>query len=251
MITALDFFNKNKNIKWSLKEIPSYLLTNVEKARWILNEAEVGWIELDLTIDVPAWKFEAESAFPFMVPHREDNNKGWNSCCIHGISVEKTGAWTKYDYSRENEVPYDWTDLSLKTPEIKKFWTEEFPAQQYRRIRFMELEPYASITPHSDAPGKLPGEGNVDMLEFGVPINIAVIHPTDCYMVVEGYGVVPFEEGKAFIVNIRNYHSVINFSDRNRIHVIGHSYGYGDKKEKFAELVVRSYEKMRRTANNE
>jgi hypothetical protein len=63
-------------------------------------------------------------------------------------------------------------------------------------------------------------------------------------MVLEGYGVVPFNEGRAFIVNIRNYHSVINFSNDPRIHVIGHSYGYGSKKEEFAELVARSYVKQ-------
>jgi hypothetical protein len=63
-------------------------------------------------------------------------------------------------------------------------------------------------------------------------------------MVLEGHGVVPFKEGKAFIVNIRNYHSVINFSNQSRVHVIGHSYGYGSKLIEFAELVVRSYEKM-------
>ena len=84
----------------------------------------------------------------------------------------------------------------------------------------------------------------MDMLDFGVPVNIAVVHPEDCYMVLEGHGVVPFKEGRAFIVNIRNYHSVINFSKQPRIHVIGHSHGYGDKQAAFADLLVRSYEKM-------
>jgi hypothetical protein len=63
-------------------------------------------------------------------------------------------------------------------------------------------------------------------------------------MVLEGYGIVPFKEGRAFIVNIRNYHSVINFSNEKRVHVIGHSYGYGNKQAEFADLIVRSYEKM-------
>lgn len=108
----------------------------------------------------------------------------------------------------------------------------------------MSLLPDSAITPHSDMPGRLPGEDNFDALEFGVPINIAVLHPKDCYMVLEGHGIVPFKEGKAFIVNIRNYHSVINLSDRKRIHVIGHSYGYGSKLNEFAELVVRSYKKQ-------
>jgi hypothetical protein len=227
-----------------VEPIPSHLTSNIEKARWILNEAKFGWIELDLEFDVAGWQLEARQAEPYFVAHREDNNKGWNSCCIHGIDVDKTGAWTNYGYTDEARVPYQWTELSDKVPTVKNFWANKFPADKYRRIRFMELEPRSAITPHSDMPGRLPGEAGMDMLDFGVPINVAVIHPADCYMVLQGYGIVPFKEGKAFIVNIRNYHSVINFSDQKRIHVIGHSYGYGNKREQFSELLVRSYEKM-------
>jgi len=244
MISALEFYNSNKNCKWKVIPIPAHLNSNIEKAQWILNSADFGWIELDLEIDLAGWQLEAQQATPYFVPHREDNNTGWNSCCIHGIDTDKTGAWTNYGYTQEEQVPYHWTDLSHKAPTIKRFWQETFPSQYYRRIRFMELEPLSAITPHSDMPGRLPGEEGVDMLDFGVPVNVAVVHPEDCHMVLEGYGVVPFKEGKAFIVNIRHYHSVINFTNTPRVHVIGHSYGYGNKKADFAELLVRSYEKM-------
>jgi hypothetical protein len=244
MTGPLDFYEKNKNCIWTKEPIPSHLETTIDKARWILNEANFGWIELDIEIDLAGWQLEAQQAEPYFVAHREEQNTGWNSCCIHGIDVEKTGAWTNYGYTTESDVPYNWTELSYKTPSVKRFWTDVFPSDKYRRVRFMQLEPKSAITPHSDMPGRLPGEAGMDMLEFGVPVNIAVKHPSDCYMVLEGYGVVPFKEGKAFIVNIRNYHSVINFSDQTRVHVIGHSYGYGTKLEDFANLIVRSYEKM-------
>jgi hypothetical protein len=81
------------------------------------------------------------------------------------------------------------------------------------------------------------------MLDFGVPINVAIINPTDCYMTLEKYGTVPWQEGKAFIVNIRNYHSVINFSNTSRIHLIAHGIP-GEKKSKFVELIARSYRKQ-------
>lgn len=246
MITALEFYKNNKDCVWKVDPIPDYLSLNIDKARWILNDANIGWIELDINIDLASWQLEAQAASPYFVTHREDNNTGWNSCCIHGIDIDKTGAWTNYGYTDEEQVPYNWTEVAHKSPVIKRFWNDIFPANKYRRIRFMELEPTSAITPHSDMPGKLPGENNFDSLDFGVPVNIAVIHPKDCYMVVEGYGVVPFKEGKAFIVNIRNYHSVINFSKQPRVHVIGHPFGYGANKESFAELVVRSYEKMLR-----
>lgn len=244
MITALEFYKKNKSCVWEVDPIPANLTTTIEKARWILNEAKFGWIELDIQLDLIDWQLEAQQATSYFVAHREDNNTGWNSCCIHGIDTDKTGAWTNYGYIDETKVPYTWTELSYKSPVIKNFWQNIFPTDNYRRIRFMELTSNSAITPHSDMPGKLPGEQGMDMLDFGIPINIAVVHPEDCYMVLEGYGIVPFKEGKAFIVNIRNYHSVINFSDKSRVHVIGHSYGYGKQLDAFAELVVRSYEKM-------
>jgi hypothetical protein len=245
MITqnALNFYEKNKHLSWSLPELPRNCNTSLEIADFILNKSDFGWLELDIKIDVDAWKKEVPTSG--YVDHRGVEHPGWNSCCIHGIDVDKTGAWTNYGYTREEDVPYNWTSISKHTPNIKNFWENVFPSDRYRRIRFMQLESQGCIDPHSDMPGRLPGENNFDALEFGVPVNIAVVHPDNCFMTLEGYGTVPFEEGKAFIINIRNYHSVINFSDTDRIHVIGHSYGYGSRKQDFADLVARSYFKMK------
>jgi hypothetical protein len=239
---TLEFYQKNKDCTWPVEPLPSG--TILEQASWILNKSNFGWIELDLDVDLAGWQLEAMMSAPWLVPHREDDNIGWTSACIHGIDVESTGPWTSYGYTDETTVPYRWTELSHRSPIIKRFWQEQFPSDSYRRIRFMALDNNSAITPHSDMPGRLPGEDNFDALAFGIPINIAVIHPENCHMVLEGYGTVPFQEGKAFIVNIRNYHTVVNFSDKKRIHVIGHSYGYGNKLNEFAELVVRSYKKM-------
>jgi hypothetical protein len=241
---ALDFYHKNKDCTWQLESAPNSISSNLELADWLLNKSTFGWLELDINIDLGGWQLEAQRATPYFVEHREDESQGWNSCCIHGIDTDKTGAWTNYGYTNEADVPYKWTELSRLTPSVKNFWQHQFPSDRYRRIRFMELEADSAITPHSDMPGRLPGEQNFNALEFGVPINIAIVHPNDCHMVLEGYGVVPFREGRAFIVNIRNYHSVINFSNNPRIHVIGHSFGYGSKKEEFAELVAKSYFKQ-------
>jgi len=241
---ALDFYKKNKDLKWKMEDIPSNLTTAVEQASWILNKSNFGWIELDLEIDLGGWQLEAEQCKPFLVEHRENDSHGWRSCCIHGIDINKTGAWTNYGYTNESEVPYKWTSLAYRAPRVTSFWKHEFPADNFRRIRFMEVIGGGSINPHSDRPGRLPGEENFDALEFGVPINIAVIHPKECAMTLEGFGKIPFQEGKAFIINIRHYHSVVNLSKHTRIHVIGHSKGYGKKLENFCELVVRSYVKQ-------
>ena len=216
------------------------IMTDHEIADWLLNKSNFGWLELDIKIDLEVWKQETSAAH--FVNHRGDEHPGWNSSCIHGIDVDKTGAWTNYGYEREEDVPYKWTSISENTPCIKRFW-EQFPYERYRRIRFMELQPGGKINPHSDAPGRLPGEDNLDMLEFGVPINVAIIHPDDCNMTLEGHGTVPFEEGKAFIINIRNVHSFVNNSSTNRIHLIAHGIP-GKRKDEFVELIARSYRKQ-------
>lgn len=241
--TALDFYEKNKDLSWTMQPIPDDLVDDQSIARWILNDATLGWIELDLEIDLDKWQQDCQQANEYFVDHRGQQHPGWNSCCIHGIAVDKTASWTHYGYTDESQVPYQWTALSDKTPYIRQFW-KDFPIEKYRRIRFMELEPKGYISPHSDAPGNLPGEEKgMDILKHGAPINIAIIHPTDCHMVVEGYGRVPFAEGKAFIINIRNYHSVINFGDQQRVHLIAHGQ-YGTRSEEFYKLLIRSYRKQ-------
>jgi len=239
-MNAVDFYEKNKDCTWKMPAAPADCSNDVELAHWLLNKANFGWLELDIDIPIDLWKSDVQHTKFYN--HRGNDHPGWNSACIHGIDVDKTGAWTNYGYEREEDVPYKWTTLSESTPSIKSFW-QRFPYETYRRIRLMQIEPQGYISPHSDAPGKLPGEDNLDILEFGVPINIAIIHPKDCVMTLEGYGCVPFEEGKAFIINIRNYHSVINSSNQSRIHLISHGIP-GKSKKEFAELVASSYRKQ-------
>lgn len=237
---SLEFYNKNKDLKWRMPAAPNDVTTDYQVADWLLNKSDFGWLELDVEFDLSAWKREAEAAR--FVDHRGTEHPGWNSCCIHGIAADKTGAWTNYGYKSEDDVPYNWTEIAEHTPSIKQFW-QQFPYDSYRRIRFMEVEPGGVVSPHSDMPGRLPGEDNFDALKFGVPVNVAIIHPKDCYMTLEGYGCVPWQEGKAFIINIRNYHSVINFSKESRIHLIAHG-KLSSKVNGFVELVARSYRKQ-------
>jgi hypothetical protein len=106
----------------------------------------------------------------------------------------------------------------------------------------MELSAGGHIAPHNDSPN---GVSNVDfdMMDHMIPINVAIVHPNDCHMTLEGHGNVPFAEGKAFIVNITNTHSVVNNSPNRRMHMIAHCV-IGNKKKEFAELIVRSYNKQ-------
>jgi hypothetical protein len=239
---AETFYNSNKNFNSVLPTPPNLEMSDYDLANWLLNVSDFAWLELDVELDLDSWKTEILSCKDRLVNHRESESSGWRSACIHGINVEATGAWTNHGYTNEEEVPYRWTELAETCKSIKDFW-EKFPYDNYRRIRIMEVVPGGYINPHSDRPGKLPGEENFDALKFGVPINLAVIHPEDCYVTLENHGCVPFKEGKAFIVNIRNYHSVVNFSNKSRYHIIAHG-RLGQRTNEFVELVARSFRKQ-------
>jgi hypothetical protein len=217
-----------------MKPIPDNL-TPEEIVNWIF-QSGFGWIELDVKFDLPTWQIESKECLEHLVIHREgDNHRGWRSCCIHGISIDKTGIWNKY---ASEEPEYHWTELSNRTPVIKQFW-QNLPFERFARIRFMEVEPHGWVEPHSD----FTVTADMDVFNNIIPINIAIIHPEQCTMILEGIGEVPWEEGKVFLVNISHVHSVVNNSDQPRLHMIGHGIP-GNKKEQFIELIIRSYRKQ-------
>jgi hypothetical protein len=222
--------------------------TDEEIALWFLQGNTTPWLELDIKFELDKWIAESSLATEFYVNHRdietgEGTHVDWKSCVLHGIDTDKTNVWEVYGYKTEPE--YHWTELGNKTHAIKKFWTETFPSQDYARIRFMKLGSNGSISPHND------GKGSVDLekiFEYPLPINIAIVHPDDCYMTIKDQGVVPFKAGKMFIVNILEDHSVINFSNQDRIHLIAHCY-VGNRYKEFCELIARSYKKQYKNMN--
>jgi hypothetical protein len=240
MTKSVDFYLTNKNKSWVIKKIPEDFNSNIEKLIWIMKQP-IGWIKLDINIDLNSWKKESLEADPYYVMHREGgNHQGWQSCCIHGIAVEKTGVWNIYSDSIV-EPEYQWTELSDLTPTITNFW-KKFPFEHLKRVRFMKVNSMGWVEPHNDTPPGIKKE-DLDLLNHIIPINIAIVHPEKCYMTLENMGTVPWEEGSAFIINITNTHSVVNYSKQSRVHLIAHGI-VGNKINDFAELIVKSYIKQ-------
>jgi hypothetical protein len=199
----------------------------------------IGWIELDVEFNLAKWKKEASIITEYLVNHREgDGHDGWRSCCLHGLGIDITG--TRPSEPIEN---YHWTSLVDLCPTITQFW-KSFPTEHFARLRFMELAGGGFIAPHCDAPNGVKNT-EFDMMDHIIPINIAINHPTECYMELANYGRVPWTEGKAFVVNITDTHSVVNTSSVPRMHMIAHCI-VGNRKEEFSELIVRSYNKFAR-----
>lgn len=236
MNSAESFYIANKDFKPKFPPVPAHISTDEDLVRWLFKE-DIPFIDIDLEINADQWAEEAIRAIPFLVPHREKDSTGWNSCCIHGIGIDKTGVWNNY---LDSEPEYNWTELSNITPVIKKFW-EEMPFEKFARIRFMELEPHGLVLPHNDSP---PGfSKNFNLLDSLLPINIAIIHPNECYMTLKDHGVIPWKVGNIRLINITNDHSVINFSGQRRIHMIGHGL-IGNRFKEFCKLIARSYRKQ-------
>ena len=236
---TLDFFKRNKNLKYIPPSIPLNLTDPISKTEWIMNNMEIGWLELDIDFNLEKWKTESSITASYAIPHRDDKtNLGWNSCCIHGIGVDKTQYWTKYV---DHETPdiYHWTEISKKTPNILKFWKDSFPIEHYERIRFMVLQSKGFIAKHKDYSEM----SNYNPLIHGCSFNIAINQPKNCYMVVEGFGIVPFKDGKIFYINTRHNHVVLNFSDQDRLHMIGTGL-IQDRKNDFSNLMTKSYIKQ-------
>jgi hypothetical protein len=237
MLNAIEFFQANALLKKSWPEIPNDIITNEEITKWVLKQ-DIPYIELDINFDIVNWQQEADLAKPYLVNHRESQpHNGWRSCCIHGIDVDKTGIWNCYT---DVEPNYQWTTLSMLTPTIKDFW-QKFPFEKLARVRFMELESQGYIAPHHDTPKGYTTDS--EMLNYLIPINIAIDHPDNCHMVLKDHGLVPWSTGNVKLVNITNYHSVINFSNQSRMHLIAHGV-VGNRVKEFSALIANSYKKQ-------
>jgi predicted alpha/beta-fold hydrolase len=59
-------------------------------------------------------------------------------------------------------------------------------------------------------------------------------------MTIENSGIVPFKDGEAYLVNILKTHSVINFSNQERKHLIVHGI-VGNRKSDYCKLLANSY----------
>jgi hypothetical protein len=212
-------------------------MDSIEQARKILTSG-IPWLELDLDFPVDAWKQQVLEANPYYQEYRDTDSNGWASCCLHGLAIDKIYTADNYGYDEYN-APYKYTELADKTTLITDFWCNQFPAERYTRIRFMRVGPGGCINWHND--GQLPK--GIDPLVSILPINVAVIHPKNCEMEIEGHGVVPWNEGKIIMLNISKNHAVFNRSAKDRIHMIANVI-LGNRTTEFCEMLVRCYNKQ-------
>lgn len=242
MEQAHSFFCNNRLYTYRLNGLPNLTMSDEEIALWILQGGAGPWLELDLHIDYSSWQKEYHTVKNMFIAHRDNTNgegthSGWSASTLHGISWDKTNVWQTYRYDREPN--YSWTEVGKKCSSIQQFF-KSLPCENLARVRFMRLSAGGWISPHNDLGSGIDWE---NIFNHPLPVNIAIDHPDNCHMVLEKEGVVPFSNGKAFLVNIFKNHAVINYSNKDRIHVIGHLL-VGNKKAEYCAMLANSYRKQ-------
>jgi len=194
---------------------------------WVTDFSRVPWLELDLAIPGHiAMAGEALALHTQFVLHRDEGHSGWKSLALHGIDSTSTRSPANYGFASEDETPYAWTDIANLCPVTTAF-LKTLPFGKLYRVRFMLLEPGGSILPH------------LDTWTHGLcALNIALSNPTGAYFKMRERGAVPFEPGKALLVDISNVHSCVNMSDASRVHMIVH---FGEPTAEWDALVCRSF----------
>jgi hypothetical protein len=212
-------------------------MDSIVQARKILRNTNLSWLELDLDFSLDVWKSESVSAEQHYQEYRDSDSRGWASCCLHGLDIDKIYTADKYNLD-EYTAPYRYTELADKCPSITNFWKNQFPAERYTRIRFMKVGADGYIDWHND--GVLPP--NIDPLQSILPINLAIVHPKECEMKIDN-DTVPWKEGKIIMINISKQHAVFNRSSQDRIHMIANVI-LGNRTEEFCNMLVRCYNKQ-------
>ena len=187
-----------------------------------------------MDFNYPAVLEELKRIEEFFVPHRENDkvsgygHEGWSALTLHGIDYDKTEGYERYGFNSDEEANYKWTRPSHLAPNITGL-VKKMPFNHYHRVRIMRLAPGGHIMPHTDGPGRI----------FG-PLNFPLTNPEGCKFAFEEDGIVPFEVGRGFMLDLGRRHFVLNDSKEYRYHLIVH----GIYSVEIGRLLYHSLEKL-------
>lgn len=178
-------------------------------------QSDSRYLKLDITLPHTEMFNEAYALLDKFTPHRSDeyDNKGWESLTLHGLGWDKHESYHNYGYKNGKEAGKDmrWTEIADLCPITTKWLKEVFPCKRYGRVRFMLLKAGGSIAMHNDSPS---GKRLIEN------INIALNNPVGCKWIWGDGEELIMEPGGVYAMNLSYDHSVINHSNKDRIHLI-------------------------------
>jgi hypothetical protein len=193
---------------------------------WVLNHSKLGYLPLDIEIPWQVISEEAQGVVAHMIAHPQPDydSTGWMNFGLFTRGEQDMG-----DYGREQIDHGDrWLDQAQQLmPRTVEYFQTQWPHKQFYKIRLLGLAAHGVIGLHSDDCYGLQN------------INIAIDHPDGCDFLLENSGIIPFTNGKAFLVDVGRRHAVVNNSNQLRIHLVI----YQENDDAFGDLVLQSYNK--------
>ena len=166
--------------------------------------------KIELNVPVQEIYNEIQNIKKYLQMHRSDSGIGWRAFCIHGQSYKRT----KEDNYYPDFLGHDWTPEALEEMPVTIKWLKSLGYKNFKRVRVMCLLPKGFINLHRDQ----------NHSKLGA-VNVAINNPKECKFYLQNHGVLNFEPGTAYKLDLVNYHAVVNNSNIPRCHIIIH----GDK----------------------
>ena len=163
--------------------------------------------QLELNVPVKEIMEEIQNIKKYLMMHRSDSGIGWRAFCIHGQSYKRT----KEDSYYPDFLGHKWTPKALEHMPTTVTWLKSLGYKSFKRVRVMCLLPKSFINLHKDQ----------NHSELGA-VNVAINNPKDCKFYLQNHGVLEFNPGTAYELNLVNYHTVVNNSNVPRYHIIIH-----------------------------
>lgn len=195
-------------------------------ADWICWQSGLGYLPLDIQIPWQVIQQEAHGAVNMMAPQTitSHDSRGWTNLGLYSSLDDEVDQYRSADTG-----VHDWTSAALALmPETVRYFRDEWPHGEFYKIRLLGLAPGGVIGLHSD---DCHGLDN---------FNLAIDHPIGCEFGVEGAGIVPFENGRAFMINVGRRHAVINPTGQLRLHITM----YQSHDARMRQLIEQSYQKL-------
>jgi hypothetical protein len=176
-------------------------------------QSEGRYLKLDVPMPYTEMLAEAFALIDRFTPHRSGDygHDGWESLTLHGLGWDKHENWSDYGYKKGKDASNDmyWTEIADLCPITTKWLKEVFPSNKYGRVRFMLLRAGGNISMHKDS--------SIKLIEN---INVALNNPTGCKWVWGDGEELIMEQGGVYAMNLYYYHSVVNNSNEDRMHMI-------------------------------
>lgn len=186
------------------------------------------YIDLKVKFNALELLEEAKKALNYFVVHRdydqssEDNIARWRSLGLRSLFGDYTKTQYHTSYKFEGEPIYKKTVFAELCPKTMAFLNTITNVEECERVRFMLLEPGASIKVHRDSQTR----------DTCLAVNISLNMPKGCVFKAglnpdgtenKFTSTLPFsDEGSVLLFNNAKYHTVVNNSDTPRIHIIFH-----------------------------